>query len=396
MRTKQFIYLCSVACLMPGAAATATAQIVVEEVTVAELVPGKTHYYEVSNLDNWYLSAGAGTQTLITEDTGSDALFTLAMNVAAGKWITPFVGMRMSAMAGSLHYDWEVARSQHNASMRYGAFYFDFMWEMTNSVFGFDERRLLSVVPFVGLGAAYGWHHTGTDRDTWAMPVTGGIKFNFRLSHYIDFFVEGRVQAYADAFNNMSRGSQIETAISAIGGITVKFRESRFHPYNPAFDRMAIAELNNRTNQLRAELNACKASKKPAQPCPPCPEVPETTVILEPNSCTGSITASVSFAINSATVSQREMVNVYNVAQWLKENPDCDVTITGYADRATGSAEYNMKLSRRRAQAVADALKTKYGISTDRIHIVSEGSSEQPFPAENDWNRIVIFTGGEM
>ena len=388
--------MCSVACLMLSAVATASAQIVVEEVTVAEYVPGKTYYYEKSNLDNWYLSVGAGTQTFLTENEGSNAYFTLAMDVAVGKWITPFVGVRMNAIGGSLHYDWLVARTENKASMRYAALCFDFMWDMTNTCFGVDERRVLSIVPFVGMGAALGWHHTGNDNVRLGMPITAGLKLNFRLSHYVDFFIEGRVQAVDDAFNNVSQGSQFETTISAIGGFTVKFRESRFHPYNPNVDRLVIAELNNRTNQLRAELNACMQSMKQVKPCPPCPEEAETTVILEPNSCTGSITSSVSFAINSAVISSREMVNVYNVAQWLKENPQCDITITGYADRSTGSAEYNMKLSRRRAESVADVLKTKYGIAADRIHIVSEGSSEQPYPADNDWNRIVIFTGGEM
>ena len=392
MRTKQFIYFCVMACLACSAALSASAQYVVEEqVTVAELVPGKVHYYAESNLDNWYLSMGAGTQTFITEHKGSDARFTLAMNLAVGKWITPYVGMRMSAMAGSLHYNWN---TNNEGSMKYGAFYLDFLWDMTNSVFGYNERRVLSVVPFVGLGAAYGWHHTGTKRKTCALPVTGGLKFNFRLGHYVDFFIEGRVQAVGDQFNHVIAGSQIETAISAIGGLTFKFRESRFKAYDPFTDQLAIAELNRRTNQLRAELEACQSRKPEPRPCPPCPEVKET-VVVEQNQCNGTMTASVSFAINSATVSQREMVNIYNVAQWLKDNPSCQVTITGYADRGTGSAKYNMKLSQRRAEAVAQILRNQYGIAADRIVIVGEGSNQQPYPNDNNWNRIVIFTGGE-
>lgn len=396
MRTKQFFYLCGIAGVALGTALNLSAQVVVEEIAIAEYVPGKVHYYAESNLDNWYLSIGAGTQTFLTEHNGSDAHFTLAMNLAVGKWITPYVGMRMSAMAGSLHYDWKMGTPvvHQNGSMKYGAFYVDFLWEMTNSLFGYNERRVLQVVPFIGLGGAYGWHHTGSDNETWALPVTGGIKFNFRLSHYLDFFIEGRVQAVGDQFNHVIAGSQIETAISAIGGFSIKFRESRFKPYSPQVDQLAIAELNRRTNQLRAELQACQSRKVE---CPPCPEVPETptTVVVEQKPCNGTMTASVSFAINSATVTQREMVNVYNVAQWLKENPKCKVTITGYADRKTGTSEYNMKLSQRRAEAVAKILKEKYGIDNNRIVILGEGSNMQPYPDDNDWNRIVIFTGGE-
>ncbi len=392
MKTKQFFYLCSILCIVLSAAIEARAQVVVEEVTVAEIVPGKPHYYAESNLDNWYMSIGAGTQTYLTEHNHSDAHFTLAMNVAVGKWITPFIGVRMSAMGGSLHYDWLAGEpSMRNyGSMRYGAFYFDFMWEMLNTVAGYDERRVIAIIPFIGLGGAYAWHHSGNKEDVWDMPVTAGLKLNFRLSHYVDLFCEGRMQAVSDQFNGVTMGSQMETAISVIAGLSFKFRESRFKAFNPLVDQLAIAELNRRTNQLRAALNDCQ-SRKPD--CPPCPEVvPPAPVVVKENCCE-AMTASVSFAINSAVVSPREMLNVYNVAQWLKENPDCKVTITGYADRNTGSSEYNMKLSKRRAEAVAEALRNHYGIDAARIVVVGEGSSEQPYPADNDWNRIVLVTG---
>lgn len=395
MRTKQFFYLCGILCLVCCATLDAKAQVVVEEVTVAEVVSGKPHYYSESNLDNWYLSIGAGTQTYLTEHNNSDAHFTLAMNMAVGKWITPFVGMRMSAMGGSLHYDWIAPqKSQYNyGSMRYGAFYVDFLWEMLNTVAGYSERRVISIIPFIGLGGAYGWHHDNNMEDTWAMPVTGGLKLNFRLGHYVDLFFEGRVQAVADQFNRVNMGSQIETAISVIGGLSFKFRESRFKAFDPYIDQLAIAELNRRTNQLRAALQECQSRKIE---CPPCPEVTPPAPIVEKVDCCEAMTASVSFAINSATVSQREMVNVYNVAHWLKDNPNCKVTITGYADRNTGTAEYNMKLSKRRAEAVAEALKATYGIASDRIIVKSEGSGEQPYPADNNWNRVVIIVGSEL
>ncbi|MBR3951574.1 MAG: OmpA family protein [Bacteroidaceae bacterium] len=395
MRTKQFFYLCGILCLVCCATLDAKAQVVVEEVTVAEVVSGKPHYYSESNLDNWYLSIGAGTQTYLTEHNNSDAHFTLAMNMAVGKWITPFVGMRMSAMGGSLHYDWIAPqKSQYNyGSMRYGAFYVDFLWEMLNTVAGYSERRVISIIPFIGLGGAYGWHHDNNMEDTWAMPVTGGLKLNFRLGHYVDLFFEGRVQAVADQFNRVNMGSQIETAISVIGGLSFKFRESRFKAFDPYIDQLAIAELNRRTNQLRAALQECQSRKIE---CPPCPEVTPPAPIVEKVDCCEAMTASVSFAINSATVSQREMVNVYNVAHWLKDNPNCKVTITGYADRNTGTAEYNMKLSKHRAEAVAEALKATYGIASDRIIVKSEGSGEQPYPADNNWNRVVIIVGSEL
>ena len=67
--------------------------------------------------------------------------------------------------------------------------------------------------------------------------------------------------------------------------------------------------------------------------------------------------STVRFTINSAKISNEEMVNVYNTAEYLKANPDVKVLIKGYADKDTGTA------------------------------------AQQPYDV-NNWNRIVIFVPG--
>ena len=64
--------------------------------------------------------------------------------------------------------------------------------------------------------------------------------------------------------------------------------------------------------------------------------------------------------------------------------------VIGYADKKTGSSDYNLKLSEKRARAVAKDLMDKYGISSDKITIEWKGSDEQPYN-ENNWNRVVIM-----
>ena len=87
------------------------------------------------------------------------------------------------------------------------------------------------------------------------------------------------------------------------------------------------------------------------------------------------------------------MVNVYNIADWMKRNPNCNVTVAGYADKETGTPAYNMQLSKKRADAVVNILTKKYGINANRIKMVANGSDTQPYPKNNNWNRIVIFSG---
>ncbi len=108
---------------------------------------------------------------------------------------------------------------------------------------------------------------------------------------------------------------------------------------------------------------------------------------------TQPVLTTVRFTINSARITDEEMVNVYNIAQYLNDNPEMKVTIKGYADKDTGSSAYNMKLSERRAQAVYNALTKSYGIDANRLSIDPEGSETQIYDT-NAWNRIVIFVPG--
>ena len=149
-----------------------------------------------------------------------------------------------------------------------------------------------------------------------------------------------------------------------------------------------VGNLNNQVNELRAALATTAAALAAAQALLPCPEVTEVTETVVK---TAPLMATVRFARNSATISETEMVSVYNVSQWMKANPGLTVTVMGYADKDTGTSSYNMALSKRRAQAVYEALVNQYGVNPDRLTLRAEGSDVQPYDI-NNWNRIVTFS----
>jgi peptidoglycan-associated lipoprotein len=68
-------------------------------------------------------------------------------------------------------------------------------------------------------------------------------------------------------------------------------------------------------------------------------------------------------------------------ATWLKRWPSTSINIEGHAD-SRGSAEYNLALGSRRADAVKQYL-VELGIPTGRIAVVSKGK-EQPFCTEEN------------
>ena len=82
--------------------------------------------------------------------------------------------------------------------------------------------------------------------------------------------------------------------------------------------------------------------------------------------------ASVFFNINSDKVaSRKDLVNVKELAEYAKSN-NAKIVVTGYADSKTGSAEYNQKLSQKRADTVANEL-VKMGVNRDNIVTEAKG-----------------------
>ena len=152
MKTKHVLYSFALAAIASFAfVETGSAQVTVveEEVTVTELIPGKPYYYAPKVGNNWYLSLGAGAQTFLTEHKG-DPSYTLAMSLALGKWLNPYVGIRLNAMGGSLHTHWPTKEIMNHT--RYAAVYGDLMWDLTSTLGGYNEKRVVSIIPFAGIG----------------------------------------------------------------------------------------------------------------------------------------------------------------------------------------------------------------------------------------------------
>jgi outer membrane protein OmpA-like peptidoglycan-associated protein len=93
------------------------------------------------------------------------------------------------------------------------------------------------------------------------------------------------------------------------------------------------------------------------------------------------------FKINSSVLSEEARVNLGKVAGIFIKYPETNILIEGHTDN-TGTPEYNMELSRKRAYAVSDYLVSK-GVSANRMDIKWYGETQPKYPNDNDANRAL-------
>ena len=98
------------------------------------------------------------------------------------------------------------------------------------------------------------------------------------------------------------------------------------------------------------------------------------------------------FTINKNAVTAEQMVVLQAGANYMSANPNVKMKVVGYADRQSGKASYNLKISEKRAKAVYDLLVKKFRVPAERLTYIGLGDQEQPFK-EDVYNRSVIILG---
>jgi len=101
-----------------------------------------------------------------------------------------------------------------------------------------------------------------------------------------------------------------------------------------------------------------------------CPNTPAGDRV-GPFGCSCDVVIRTHFAFDSAELTAEDKATLDTVAARLKELQFVEGTATGHTD-SVGTAEYNQKLSERRAQAVVDYLAAK-GVGQGRMKAIGMG-----------------------
>lgn len=349
----------------------------------------KTNYYTPKWSDNIFVSVGGGIHAINNDGFNKIAPH---FSVSVGKLITPTWGVRAQVNGITQHLCLDDAYWEHNKTYVGGNI--DAMINLSTLFAGVNPNRFFEVYGFLGpqvtvaKSANVLIQNDGTmipDGDEKARARVGasaglGLKFNINTKWAID--VEARGAIAPSIFGNISSHRKAEGTGMLTAGVSYIFGGKKFVPVSKIDEDAVNAEINRYRSELaqaQADLANCKNALANAKP-----EVKEVTKEVE---VAGP--RAIFFKIGSARLDDYGKVNIELAAKILKANPDKKYKVAGYADKATGSASWNQKLSEKRAQVVYDALIAQ-GVDKDQLELVGFGGTENMF-GKNFLNRVVIL-----
>lgn len=227
--------------------------------------------------------------------------------------------------------------------------------------------------------------------DSWAADISAGATMNnnvevdaLTLNGY-RFFGSGRFRPYLsaglsqfsvdDALNDSTQQYQAGLGLAANLSRNLELRVG-YQTFN------TFSGDHSQDNSYGATLSwhfskppvqpVAQAKPQPvlAQPVPPQPApAPEERVEIE------RIELQVLFDFDKSIIKSVYEPQLTQIAQLMISDPQISAIIEGHTD-SVGTDEYNLNLSKRRANAIKQRLVNNYGISPDRIETIGYGESQ--------------------
>ena len=348
---------------------------------------------------HWYVQAQIGGQYTLGE-VGFGKLLSPNAQLGVGYNFNKVVGARFSLNAWQSKAGQKVisdgATTTYKWKWNYIAPMVDATFNLTNLFCEYNPNRLVEVGVFGGIGANIAWGNNeakdareailatpGSKNlegyDKTAMPLenlwTGskarfvarvGANVDFRVSDRVKLGVELSANTLSDKYNSKKAGNP-DWYFNALVGAKIALGQTHSTKVIPA--------------PKPVEKIIERIIEKPA----PAP-VPKTETKQE--AVDENFRRDIFFPIGNSNIAKSQTTKIAEIVTFMKENPDAKITLTGYADKGTGSAAFNDKIAARRAQTVYNTLAAK-GVAKSRMIKKSMGSRVQPFE-ENDMNRVTI------
>lgn len=352
-------------------------------------------------IDNWEVSVGVGGQSFYRLhetpdlDLNEGNKISFGFNVAAGKWFTPIFGARVQYQGISMTNAVLETGAENNWNYHY--IHADALINLTNWICGYKSDRFYNAV-LIG-GAGYGFSSSenmeGVNNE---MIMTAGLQNRFRLCKSWDANLELKANLTKQGFDNANSGFRFGNIYDVTAGVTYKISNKRdfalidhdmYTSKIAALEKdvengnKTIAEGEEEVAKLKKALDKEKKAKEAAMEAE---RKAKAAYAPTPNQ-----SLSIFFRLGESEISDKNEENLKFLAEAIKASKGNEVfTITGYADRQTGTEKYNENLSKERAEAIYNYL-VDLGVEKDRLKIDYKGCKEQPFSGRAYMNRVAII-----
>ena len=379
------------------AAQQADSTEVVSDVTEEVIYNNDKYKVETNHFwDNWFVSAGFGGQIIFGNHDKQVKFFDRiapALDIAVGKWFTPGIGVRLMysglSVKGATQKEGHGEFPTHSTGVdvpgkggdgywlmkqkfKFYNLHLDALFNMSNILYGYNEKRVYNCSPYFGLG----WTRVWESPQSMEVSANVGILNSFRLNDALDLNLDIRGAYVSDRFDGELGGRWGEGLWSATIGLTYKFKPR-------GWDRSkTIIRTHDRTSELKAmqdKLNDMQAQLAKRK-------TDSITVIR-----TMAAASFVVFKIDTWDLTNEARVQLSLFAENIKKaDPNIVYIITGYADKGTGSVERNIVLSKNRARVVYECLVNEFGVPKKQLRVDHKGGVDNMFYNDPRMSRAVI------
>lgn len=323
---------------------------------------------------HWFMQVQAGASHTVGEASFGD-LISPAAALNVGYQFSPLWGVRAGISGWQAKGAWVSPETVYKYDYLQGNV--DVTLDLSNLFCHYNPSRVFNAYMFAGVGvnrasgneeagklvqAGYPLAYYWKDNKV-SVAGRAGLGTNLRLSNHVFFNIEVNANMLSDKYNSKKAGNA-DWQFNALAGFTFKFGKT-YKKTEPVYYEPAPAP---------APAPAPVVKEEPA----PAP----VEVKVEP------MQQNIFFLINSAKIRPSEESKIDALVAYLKEHQNAKVSISGYADKQTGNAAINRRISEKRANSVAQALKDQ-GIAESRITVDFKGDTVQPFNTKEE-NRVSI------
>jgi outer membrane protein OmpA-like peptidoglycan-associated protein len=313
-------------------------------------------------------------------------------NISATKWIVPVLGMRLRVDGGEFqNYSFDQPKYGKGIfKTPYLYVHGDILINMSNWIGGYKPDRIYSAVSYMGFGyAAMSWTDKSAGDYNGEYAFTSGLLNKFHITPQWDIELDLRTWIFRESSlpAEITSGNTYAISLSATVGVAYRFNQRVWTPVYPqvvvdgyvaaivgleqeiiALDEALIAAANDiktleaDNSRLTNDIAVMKSKESKMEQEAACETACESVVF---------------FTIGEATLTDygRASLDSYIANMECRNTP---ITVTGYADKETGSSARNEQLSMERAECVTQYLMEN-GISEERITTNWVGDTEAAF-----------------